>query len=350
MAKRKTPIAIVEDDSCAPDPRKTSALIGQDAALANVSRAIRSGRPPQGLLLAGPEGVGKATFAYRIARYLLAYGATDRGPEDLSLSENDPVFLQVAAGGHPGLLLLRRGINPDTGKQMTVLGVDEVRKLASFFGMTSGAGGWRVAIVDTADDMNDAAANALLKALEEPPSRAMLILLSHAPGKLLPTIRSRCRRLDLKPLSGSDLAEALQKLLPDFDSKGLSALAKLSGGSIGAAITLANDDGLALAADADKLIDRMTSPDVSATLALADKLARVSDGTDRFGTFLVNALTDRIRMRALAGAPNLDRWTALMEQLRRSFLRTNALHLDPRQTVLSASRGISVTARRSGIL
>jgi DNA polymerase-3 subunit delta' len=347
MAKRKAAVAIVEDDDVA-DPRKTSTLIGQDAALANASRAIRAGRPPQGWLIAGPEGVGKATFAYRIARYLLAYGATDRGPEDLSLPENDPVFVQVAAGGHPGLLLLKRGTNPDTGKKMTVLGVDEIRKLASFFGMTSGAGGWRVAIVDTADDMNDAAANALLKALEEPPSRAMLILLSNAPGKLLPTIRSRCRRLDLQPLPAAAVASALQKLLPELDGKDRAALAKLSGGSIGAAITLANDDGLALANDAEKLTDRMASPDIGATLALADRLSRVSDGTDRFGAFLVQALTDRIRARAFSGATNLDRWIALLEQLKRSFLRTDALHLDPRQTVLSAARGISTTARRNG--
>jgi DNA polymerase-3 subunit delta' len=136
--------------------------------------------------------------------------------------------------------------------------------------------------------------------------------------------------------------------LPDLDEKNRAALAKLSGGSIGAAITLANDDGLALANDAEKLIDRMASPDVGATLALADKLSRVSDGTDRFGAFLVLALTDRIRARAFSGAPNLDRWIVLLEQLKRSFLRTDALHLDPRQTVLSAARGISVTARRNG--
>lgn len=349
MARRKASVAIVEDDDAA-NPRKTSALIGQDAALANASRAIRAGRPPQGWLIAGPEGVGKATFAFRVARYLLAHGATDRGPEDLSLLENDPVFMQVAAGGHPGLLLLMRGTNPDTGKKMTVLGVDEIRKLAGFFGMTSGAGGWRVAIVDTADDMNDAAANALLKALEEPPSRAMLILLSNTPGKLLPTIRSRCRRLDLQPLPEAALEAALQRLLPDLDGKDRAALAKLSGGSIGAAITLASDDGLALANDAEKLIDHMGSPDIGATLALADKLSRVTDGTDRFGTFLVQALTDRIRARAFAGAPNLDRWTAMVEQLKRSFLRTDALHLDPRQTVLSAARGISTTARRNGTI
>ena len=165
-------------------PAEACCCWGQDAALARAARAIRSGKPPQAWLISGPPGVGKATMAYRIARYLLAHGAKDGGAADLSVPANDPAALQVAAGAHPGLLLLKRGINPKTGKLMTVLGVDEIRKLAGFFGMTSGAGGWRVAIVDTADDMNDNAANALLKMLEEPPGRAMLLLLVQYAGPL----------------------------------------------------------------------------------------------------------------------------------------------------------------------
>ena len=187
MARKKQPV--IEQELVAHDPRRTFMLVGHEKALGTASRAIRSGRTPQGWLIAGPPGVGKATLAYRIARYLLAYGATDRGPEDLSVPQNDPAAMEMSVGGHAGLLVMSRGINPSTGKPMTVLGVDEVRKLAGFFGMTSGAGGWRVAIVDTADDMNPQAANALLKALEEPPPRAMLMLLSNAPGQLLPTIR-----------------------------------------------------------------------------------------------------------------------------------------------------------------
>src|SRR6185503_20550679 len=170
-------------------PREIHALMGQDQALARAARAVRSGRPPSAWLITGAPGIGKATLAYRIARYLLAHGATAAGAEDLSVPENHPAARQVAAGSHPGLLVLKRAVNPKTGKLMTVLSVDEIRKLADFFGMTSGAGGWRLAIVDTADDMNDNAANALLKMLEEPPAHAMLLLLSNAPGRLLPTIR-----------------------------------------------------------------------------------------------------------------------------------------------------------------
>jgi len=344
MARKKLEVA---PEIEAHDPRKTLSLVGHQAALATASRAIRAGRPPQGWLISGPPGVGKATFAFRIARYLLAFGATDRGAEDLSVPENDPASVQVSAGGHPGLLVLQRGINASTGKPMTVLGVEEIRKLAGFFGMTSGAGGWRIAIVDTADDMNPQAANALLKALEEPPARAMLMLLSNAPGQLLPTIRSRCQRLDLRPLSDAQLEKELTARLPDLGAKERATLVKASGGSIGAALTLAEDDGLALAEEAERLVDRASSPDLGATLALADKLSRMTDGTDRFGTFLIEALTNRIRLRAMEGGGGLDRWTALLEKLNRSFLRTGALHLDPRQTILSADKAISDTARRA---
>jgi DNA polymerase III subunit delta' len=346
MARRAKPEEIVETDRLEgqPHPRETFALIGQDAVLARASRAIRAGRVPQAWLITGPPGIGKATLAYRIARYLLRYGGSDAGPEDLSVPPNDPVAMQVMVGAHPGLLVLKRGLN-QAGKLMTVLGVEEIRRLAGFFGMTSGAGGWRVAIVDTADDMNDAAANALLKALEEPPARAMLMLLANAPGRLLPTIRSRCQRLDLHPLTEAALEAELESRAPDLGATERAALARLAGGSLGAALSLAGEDGLALAEEADRLIDRAASPDLAAALALAEKLARMNDGVDRFGTFLLQVLADRIHARALSGAAGLDRWTALLERLKGNFIRSDALHLDPRQTILSASRALKQAAR-----
>src|SRR5277367_549741 len=149
MAKRSAPPEPNDSDRIEgfAHPRETEALVGQDVALRRAARALRAGRPPSAWLMTGPPGIGKATMAYRIARYLLAYGARDTGAADLSVPADDRNTIQVAAGSHPGLLVLKRGINERTGKPMTELPVSEVRRLAGFFGLTSGAGGWRVAIV-----------------------------------------------------------------------------------------------------------------------------------------------------------------------------------------------------------
>ena len=333
-----------------PHPRETQILVGQDVALARAARAIRGGKPPQGWLIYCPPGIGKATMAYRIARYLLAYGARDTGAADLSVPANDPNAIQVAAGSHPGLLVLKRGINERTGKPMTELPVSEVRRLAGFFGLTSGAGGWRVAIVDTADDMNDSAANAILKLLEEPPSRAMLILLANRPGQLLPTIRSRCQRLELRPLDEKTVTDALKTHLPDAGADERKSLATLSGGSIGAALVLADGEGRELATEADKLIESASAPDVVALLALGERLWRIRDGLSRFGDFLTEALAARIRARAHQSAQNLKGWTSLLSRLEENFARARGLNLEPRQTVLSAARELAATARRAGTL
>jgi DNA polymerase-3 subunit delta' len=348
MAKRTRNEEIEETDRIAgyAHPRENFRLVGQDEALARAARAIRLGKPPQGWLIAGPPGIGKATLAYRIARTMLKYGARGDGPEDLSVPEKDPVSMQVAANSHPGLLVLRRAVNPETGRMMNVVSVDEVRKLSNFFHLTSGAGGWRIAIVDTADDMNDNAANALLKALEEPPARAMLLLLSNRPGRLLPTIRSRCQRLDLRPLSDDDVKAELRVLLPDAQDSERAQLAKLSGGSIGAALQLADGEGLALAEEAERLIE--SNPDYTALYALAEKIARQTDGLETFGHFLIEALAARIRAKAGSDVP-LKRWVEVWEKLNANFARGHALHLEPRQTILSAAHTISQTARRGAL-
>jgi DNA polymerase-3 subunit delta' len=349
MARRARSEEIVETDRIEgrAHPRETFRLVGQDAPLARAARAIRSGRPPQAWLITGPPGIGKATLAYRIARYLLRYGATDQGPADLAVPKNDPAAIQVRAASHPGLLVLKRGLHPETGKLMTVLPVDEIRRLANFFGLTSG--GWRVAIVDPADDMNDNAANALLKLLEEPPPRAMLLLISHAPGRLLPTIRSRCQRLNFRPLEQSELEGELCEFLPEQSPEELHALAKLAGGSIGAALRLAGGDGLMLAEQAERLIDQAENPDFAAAMSLAERVARIDDGIDIFGGFLAQTLADRIVARAGRGGVRLDRWAELREKLNASFGRTSALHLEPRQTILSAVNALSQTSRRGAL-
>jgi DNA polymerase-3 subunit delta' len=352
MAKRSAPIEIEETDRIEgfPHPRETLDLAGQEAALARAARALRGGRPPQAWLISGPPGIGKATLAYRIARYLLAHGATDAGADDLSVPGDSRAAVQVAARAHPGLLVIKRGLNEKTGKLMTETSVNEVRKLTDFFGMTSGAGGWRVVIVDPADDLNDNAANALLKLLEEPPADAMLLLLSHRPGRLLPTIRSRCQRLELRPLDDAAMDTVLARMLPETNVAERASLARLSGGSPGAALTLATGDGAELAAEADRLIDNARAPDLLALLALGDRIWRTRDGLQQFGTFLTEALAARIRAKAHSGAAGLDRWVQAVGRLEQAFGRATGLNLEPRQTLLSAARDVSATARIAGSL
>jgi DNA polymerase-3 subunit delta' len=351
MAKRARSEDIEEIDRIGgiAHPRETFLLIGQDTALATAARAIRNGRAPQAWLITGPPGVGKATLAYRIARYLLRYGATDQGSADLAVPPEGAVSRQISASSHPGLLVLKRGVHADTGKMMKVLSVDVVRELAPFFGMTAGGGGWRVAIVDTADDMNDAAANALLKALEEPPPNAMLMLLSNAPGRLLPTIRSRCQRLDLRPLGDAQLWAELARLMPDTNESDRAAIVKLSGGSLGAALALAGEEGLSLAREAERAIDHAANPDYAALMALGDRLARVGDGVAKFGAFLSEALAARIAARARHGGGDFRRWTQALEKVKANFEAAAALNLEPRQTIVSSIRQISSAARRGAL-
>ncbi len=351
MPRRAREDETFESDRVAgqPHPRETLALIGQNEALARAARAIRGGRPPQALLLAGPPGIGKATLAYRIARYLLSHGASEHGPADLGTAPGDQAAILTRAGAHPGLRVLKRGLHPETGKPMTILGVDEIRKLAGFFGLTSGAGGWRVAIVDTADEMNDAAANALLKVLEEPPSRAMLMLVAHAPSKLVATIRSRCQMLRLRPLDDDALAAELAERLPDIGSDDRRRLVALSGGSLGAALRLAGEDGLKLAADAERLVDRAAAPDFPATLSLAERIARLDRGPETFGSYLRQILAARILARARQNAPGLERWVELRNRIDSGFVRSAALHLEPRQTILSTARSLELATRRGAL-
>ena len=177
----------------------------------------------------------------------------------------------------------------------------------------------------------------------------MLLLISHAPGRLLPTIRSRCQRLNLRPLDQGELESELREFLPEQTPDELQALAKLAGGSIGAALRLAGSDGLMLAEQAERLIENADSPDFAAALSLAEKVAKIDDGIDIFGGFLAQALADRIVARAGKGGVRLDRWVELREKLTPSFGRTSALHLEPRQTILSTVNALSQTSRRGAL-
>ncbi len=203
-----------------------------------------------GWLITGPRGVGKATLAWRIARFLLAEapgGGLFGPPDTLDVAPDNPVARRIAAGSEPGLMAIRRVVNDKTGKLQSQITVDEVRKLRTFFGLSATDGGRRVVIVDAADELNANAANALLKLLEEPPARAILLLVAHQPSRLLPTIRSRCRELRLAPLGPDAMARALEQALGH--AADAAALAELAGGSAGEAVRVLAGGGLTLYAE-----------------------------------------------------------------------------------------------------
>src|SRR3954467_13599087 len=191
----------------------TSELFGHAEAEQTLLDAYRGGRIPHAWLIGGETGVGKATLAYRMARFVLAHpdptAPAVQNATSLAVAADHPVARRIAGQAHSDLLILERVINEKTGKLFTVTRVEDVRRTVPFFGSTAGEGGWRVAIVDPLEDLNREGENALLKVLEEPPPRALLFLVSHAPGRVLPTIRSRCRTLILRPLAAEDIVRAM---------------------------------------------------------------------------------------------------------------------------------------------
>lgn len=271
-----------------PHPRQTGVLFGHTAAERALLDAYKSDRLPHAWLLGGPAGIGKATLAYRMARFVLAHPdpraeAVQRA-ETLAVDPSHGVARRVAAQAHPDLLSLERTLN-EKGVLRTVIRVDEVRRTVSFFGSTAGEGGWRVCVVDTADELKQPeAANALLKMLEEPPRRSLFLLVSHAPGRLLPTIRSRCCRLDLRPLSAEDVAQAAAAALGgDVDADDLRRAAAAAEGSVARALMLLGGSALALRERVLTLLNALPAVDPKQLHALGDALGP----SDKTGLALV---------------------------------------------------------------
>jgi DNA polymerase-3 subunit delta' len=226
----------------APAPRENALLFGHAAAEAALLEAMRSGRLHHAWLITGPDGVGKATLAFRFARRLLAGGTAS-----LEMDAVQPVFRRVAAAGHADLLTVEREWDDKKKRMKKNISAETARSIPGFLHLTPAEGGWRVVIVDGAEDVNPQSANALLKVLEEPPSRAVLLLVSSAPGRLLPTIRSRCRTLALSPLGDADMGRVLEAFLPAVPLAERARLVTLSDGSPGRALAMAEQGGLAVA-------------------------------------------------------------------------------------------------------
>lgn len=297
----------------APHPRDTARLFGQDTAEADFLDAWGSGRLHHAWLLTGPRGVGKATLAWRITRFLLATPPPDDtglfgeppAPESLDIPADHPVARRIAARSEPGLAHVTRSVNDKTDRMRNEIVVEDIRNLHRFFSLSAADGGARVVIVDAADEMNTSAANALLKMLEEPPARATLLLVSHQPSGLLPTIRSRCRVLRLAPLGAPDMQAALAQAgadLPDNPDQ----LAALASGSVGAALRLLNLDGLRLYHDLIAILGSLPRLDRQRALALADSVAQ-RNATERFDLLLtlIDVALSRLARCGATGQPPL---------------------------------------------
>ncbi|MEM6304368.1 MAG: DNA polymerase III subunit delta' [Pseudomonadota bacterium] len=305
----------MSDDAPRPDqltgarhPRDTAQLIGQAAAETAFIEAFNTGKLHHAWLLTGPRGVGKATLAWRIARFLLATPEDNGGmfaaapPTTLEIDPEHPVARRIASGGEGGLKSITRTINPETKRMRKQIVVDDIRALNGFFQMSAAEGGRRVVIIDDADEMNPNAANALLKMLEEPPARATLLLISHQPSALLPTIRSRCRTLRLSTLSPDQMAQALALSGAEVEGDA-SALAALSGGSVGGALRLSLMGGLATYAELVALMETLPRLDRARALKLAEAAAqRGGEEKLRLLFTLIDLMLARLARTGASGA------------------------------------------------
>lgn len=317
-----------------PHPREVFYLQGQSSAEAAFEEARGRGRLHHAWLLTGPEGVGKATFAYRAARRLLgappapAYG-------DLGSDPNHAVSRQVMARSHPDLMVLERE-GPD-GKPRKVIPVEDARRLSEFFSKSPASAPHRVAIIDAADDLNVNAANAILKTLEEPPPRGVLFMVSHSPGRLLPTIRSRCRRLAFHALELEDAAAFVRNHAEVNDEESLR-LSRMAGGAPGRALGLAAAKAIAVDDAVRELLADLPRVDETRALSLAERF-RGGEGPQQFA-LLFERLSDRVHAmatdRAAQGIGALDRWAQAWETLQRLPREVEALNLDRTDALFTA--------------
>jgi DNA polymerase-3 subunit delta' len=372
MPPRAKPIEAPEEIG----PAWTDRLIGHAEAEQGFLKAHESGRMPHAWLISGPKVVGKATLAYRMARFLLAQpaeedtgmfgGLAPAAPTTLQMSPEARVFRQVAQKAHPDFRLMERAVNQKTGKLRSEIVIDDVREVIDFLHLKPSASKWRVVIVDSADDLNRNSANALLKILEEPSANTVLLLLSHAPQALLPTIRSRCRKLVLQPLPGEVVSAEIGQRFPKSSAADRQVAAQTAAGSLGQAIRMVEDDGTGLLRDIGALLAGWPKLDAGLLHKLGDRLAGRDQGPQFdlaiellgwwFARMARASATGEMpnpeifqgesaligRMRAAA---SLDRWLELWEKVSRLFDRVNSVNLDRKQAWLAGFLAIEGLGR-----
>jgi DNA polymerase-3 subunit delta' len=329
----------------APHPRETLALFGHGAAERELLEAFRGNRLAQAWIIGGPEGIGKATLAWRFARFLLAHPEPDapavREAENLAVTEDHPAARRIATLALADTFLLRREWNDKTKKHFTEIRVDDVRDITRAFHRASGSGGWRVAIIDCADDLNRNAANALLKLIEEPPERSLFLLVAHQPGRVLPTIRSRCRKLILGALSEHETIDAVDALGAPWRARPrdeIAAAAARAEGSVRETLRLLGGDAMIFDAGLSRLLQRLPQVDWLGVHMLADKLTG-RDNEAAYETFmraLERHLDSRVRALSQDGAPpaRLIGYARAFDEIRDLARETEVFNFDKKAMVL----------------
>ncbi len=320
-------------------PVQNDRLFGHEQAEAFLAQSYRSGKGHHAILIEGPEGIGKATLAFRFASHILNHPDPATAPE--RLEDPDPASIvgrQLASGASHNLLHLTRPVDEKTGRVKGAITVDEVRRAGKFFSQTSGTGNWRIVIIDPADDLNRYAANAILKILEEPPRRSLFLVLTHAPGKLLPTIRSRCLPLRLKPLEPLALRQALGHLGFDLESENAARVLAAANGSVAEALKLINYGGLEITATFEAILAGQ-GPGIRKDMhKLADVLSAKDSETifDFFTSLLTGRLMREARDAAVAGdIMRAERFARLSATTGERLTISDAYNLDRKQTILS---------------
>jgi DNA polymerase-3 subunit delta' len=341
--------AATSDDEGARHPRETTALFGHADAEQTLLAAYRSGRVPHAWLIGGEGGIGKATLAYRMARFVLAHPHPDapavRAATSLAVPAEHPVSRRIAGQAHSDLLVLERTLN-DKGKLRQDIAVDDVRRSVGFFGSTAGEGGWRVAIVDSVEDLNRAGANALLKVMEEPPPRALILLISHAPGRTMPTIRSRCRQLSLRPLAVDDIVQAAAAALGQGTDAGeLRAAAEAADGSAARALMFLEGPALELRQRVVGLLDRLPQLDQRALHTLGDKLGGTEAETLAAFMDTINAWLGARLGQGPQDIGRLARVAEAWEKVNAAARETDTYNLDRKPFVFAVFGALAAAAR-----
>ncbi len=355
MKKRTEDQDFPESDALAgaPHPRHAPALIGHRAAEAEMLAAYRSGRLAHAWLIGGPRGVGKATLAWRFARFVLANPDPNAGAAreavDLGVDPKSQTARLLAALSHPDFALIRRAWLTDKKRFSSEIQVEHAREALQVFQMSAAFGGWRVCIVDCAEDLNRSSANALLKMIEEPPQRSLILIVSHRPGRVLPTLRSRCRRIRLDPLSEDAIVAAIAALgapWSEADPAAVAKAAKRANGSVREALARLSPDAEEIDALIDSTIHRLPRPDPRAVLKLADALAD-REATEAYDAFH-RELYEWLAAHAATTASSVERAEelgGLYDRIRAAARDADAMNLDRRLHVLATFAEIAATER-----